>query len=126
MEPELHLGPHVLVPDIAGWRRERLTEPADKPYFEVAPDWLCEVLSPSTERHDRGDKRRIYGLFGVPFLWYLEPVAQVLEVFTRRGDDWVLTNTFVGDEPVNAPPFDALTFPLGQLFPLDPPAEPSA
>ena len=77
-EPELHLGPHVTVPDIAGWRRERMTEPADKPYFEIAPDWICEILSPSTERYDKGDKRRIYAHHGVRHLWHLDPRAKTL------------------------------------------------
>ena len=120
-EPELHLGPHVVVPDIAGWRRERVTEPADKAYFEVSPDWACEILSPSTEKYDKGDKRRIYALYGVEHLWHLDPRARVLEVFLRREKNWLLTHTFADEEAVNAPPFDLLTFSLGLLWPLDAP-----
>ncbi len=125
-EPELHLGPHVAVPDIAAWRRERVTEAADKAYFEVAPDWICEILSPSTEKYDKGDKRRIYALYGVDHLWHLDPRARVLEVFRRQGINWLLTHTFVDTEDVSAPPFDAITFSLGLLWPFDPPADPSA
>jgi Uma2 family endonuclease len=124
-EPELHLGPHVCVPDIAGWRRERMTEPADQAWFGVAPDWICEVLSPSTEKYDKGDKRRIYALYAVEHLWFLDPRAKSLEVFVRQDKDWLLTHTFFESEPVNAPPFDALTFSLGLLWPFDPPAEPT-
>ena len=122
-EPELHLGPHVLVPDIAGWRRERLARMPDAPYFETPPDWLCEVLSPSTETYDRGDKRRIYALFEVGHLWYVDPDAQLLEVFERQGEDWLLTHTFVECEEVCAPPFGELTFSLGLLWPFDEPDE---
>ncbi len=126
-EPELHLGPHVCVPDIAGWRRERMTEPADKPYFEIAPDWICEVLSASTERYDKGDKRRIYATYGVEHLWFVDPRAKDLEVFRRQGSDWLLTHSFFENDDVNAPPFDALTFKLGLLWPFDPPsAEPTS
>jgi Uma2 family endonuclease len=121
-EPELHLGPHVVVPDLAGWRRERLVGQQDVAWFDVAPDWICEVLSPSTEIYDRGDKRRIYATYSIPYLWYLDPRAKVLEVFQRQEASWLLTHTFTGDEPVSAPPFDAITFPLSQLWLLDPPA----
>jgi len=118
-EPELHLGPHVAVPDIAGWRRERVTEPADKPYFEVAPDWICEILSPSTEKYDKGDKRRIYAVYEVDYLWHLDPRTKLLEVFRRQDKDWLLTHTFQDEEPVSARPFDAITFSLGVLWPFD-------
>jgi Uma2 family endonuclease len=120
-EPELHLGPHVVVPDLAGWRRERITEPADKAFFEVAPDWVCEILSPSTEKYDKGDKRRIYALYGVDHLWHLDPRSKVLEVFARQEKSWLLTHTFIDEEEVNAPPFDQLTFSLGLLWPFDQP-----
>ena len=125
-EPELHLGPHVTVPDIAGWRRERMTEPADKPYFEIAPDWICEILSPSTERYDKGDKRRIYAHHGVRHLWHLDPRAKTLETFELRDEHWLLTHTFIDQDDVCAPPFEAITFSLGLLWPFDPPFDPSA
>ncbi len=118
-EPELHLGPHVVVPDIAGWRRARLSEPSDRRFFEVPPDWICEALSDSTERYDRIDKRRIYATYGVPHLWLLDPRVKVLEVFLRQDQDWLLTHTFIDDDPVCAPPFDAITFRLGLLWPFD-------
>ncbi len=121
-EPELHLGPHVTVPDIAGWRRERMTEPSDKAFFEIAPDWICEVLSDRTEKYDKGDKRRIYATYGVPNLWHLDPRARMLEVFRLQEQNWLLTHTFVDTEDVCAPPFDAITFSLGLLWPFDPPS----
>lgn len=125
-EPELHLGPHVVVPDIAGWRAERMTEPADRAWFEVSPDWICEALSPRTEKYDKGDKRRIYAHYQVEHLWHVDPRAKMLEVFRRQDMDWLLTHTFVDDEDVAAPPFDAISFSLGLLWPFDPPTSPSA
>ena len=122
VEPELHLGPHVVVPDVAGWRRERVTEPAEKAYFEVAPDWVCEAISPRTEKHDKGPKRRIYATYEVGHLWLVDPRDQSLEVFTRQDQNWLLIHTFFDDQQVSAPPFEALTFSLGLLWPFDPPS----
>jgi Uma2 family endonuclease len=124
-EPELHLGPHVCVPDIAGWRKERLHLPIKTAYFEMAPDWVCEVISPSTERYDRGDKRRIYATYRVEYLWLVDPRAKILEIFVRRELDWLLTHTYSDNETVQAPPFDELAFALGLLWPFDPPADPA-
>jgi Uma2 family endonuclease len=118
-EPELHLGPHIAVPDIAGWRRERMTEPADRAWFEVAPDWVCEILSPRTEKYDKGQKRSIYAEYGVEHLWHVDPRAKSLEVFTRQNENWLLIHTFFDEENVTAPPFTALTFSLGLLWPFD-------
>ena len=122
VEPELHLGPHVVVPDMAGWKRERFTERTDGPWFEVVPDWICEVQSPSTRAIDLGPKRRIYATYGVGYLWYVDPISKSLEVFQRQNESWLLTHTFIDHEDVSAPPFDAISFPLGQLWPFDPPA----
>lgn len=126
-EEQVHLGPHVVVPDIAGWRREHL--PAgmeDTAFLEVAPDWVCEVISSSTERHDKGDKWRICALYGVPYLWHVDPRARTLEVFRlSETNDWLPTHTFVDEEEVSAPPFAAITFNLGLLWPFDPPSAPT-
>ena len=124
-EPELHLGPHVVVPDVAGWRRERMTEPADQAWFEIAPDWVCEALSPRTEKYDKGDKRRIYSTYRVEHLWFLDPRARSLEVFRRQEQDWLLTHTFFENEQVKAPPFAEHEFSLGLLWPFDPPSDPA-
>jgi Uma2 family endonuclease len=75
-EPELHLGPDVLVPDIAGWRRERMPEVPDAPYVEMAPDWVCEVISPSTARTDRARKLPVYARLAVGFTWIVDPLAR--------------------------------------------------
>ncbi len=126
-EEELHLGPHIAVPDLAGWRRERLpTGSGQTAFLEIPPDWICELISPSTEKYDKGDKRRIYAHFGVQNLWHLDPRARILEVYRLQDESWLLTHTFVDTEDVCAPPFDAITFSLGLLWPFDPPSDPSA
>ncbi|WP_241757806.1 Uma2 family endonuclease [Myxococcus landrumensis] len=115
-EPELHLGPDLLVPDLAGWRRERMPEMPDTPYFTLAPDWVCEVLSPSTEAVDRVKKTRIYAREGVSHLWLVDPRARTLEVLRLSGQHWVELGTCGGDERVRAEPFEALELELGVLW----------
>jgi Putative restriction endonuclease len=124
-EPELHLGPHTVVPDHAGWHKDRLVGSLDYAWIEVAPDWVCEFLSPSTEKYDRGEKRRIYATYGVDHLWLVDPRVRCLEVFKRQDKNWLLTHTFFDSDEVSAPPFEAITFNLGLLWPFDQP-EPTA
>jgi Uma2 family endonuclease len=119
VEPELHLGEHTVVPDIVGWRRERLPRLPDTAYVETPPDWVCEILSPSTQRFDRTDKLKVYALFGVGHSWYVDPIARTMEVFALAGDKWLLAATFKDDDAVTAPPFEAHTFALDQLWPED-------
>nr|VFK20974.1 MAG: Endonuclease, Uma2 family (restriction endonuclease fold) [Candidatus Kentron sp. LFY] len=116
-EPELHRDDQILVPDLAGWRRRRMPKFPDAPYFELAPDWVCEVLSPSTARMDRVLKMPLYAQFGVGHLWLLDPKLQTLEVFESREDKWFLWGTFQENDTVAAAPFDALSFGLGALWP---------
>ena len=116
-EPELHLGEDIVVPDLAGWRRETMPEYPDAAYCTIAPDWVCEVLSPSTRRLDQGEKRALYAHEGVRHLWFVDPDARTLEAFALREGQWVLIDTLVDDAPVSLPPFDAITFPLDALWP---------
>jgi Uma2 family endonuclease len=115
-EPELHLGPHVIVPGIAGWRRERMPKLPGTAFIETSPDWVCEVMSPSTRRKDRTDKLAIYAAFGVGHCWYVDPSLQTLEVFELTGSKWLLTATLKDADPVCAPPFEAHTFALDVLW----------
>ena len=124
-EPELHLGPDVVVPDVAGWRRERMPTEPDAAFVETSPDWACEMLSPSTVRLDRGPKRRIYAGAGVGHLWLIEPADGVLEGFALDGGRWLLTGSIQRGETVALPPFDATPFPFDDLFPFDDPASPA-
>ena len=115
-EPELHLGSEILVPDIAGWRRERMERLPDTAWFDIVPDWVCEVLSPSTIRYDKGEKRDIYGRKGVKHLWHVDVATRLLEVFELTAERWVLLETFRDAASVAAPPFDAVPFDLGVLW----------
>jgi Uma2 family endonuclease len=115
-EPELHLGDDVLVPDLAGWRRERLPSLPETACFVLAPDWICEVVSPSTASIDRVKKLRIYAREGVGHAWIVDPLARTLEVLRLDGAQWVILATAGGEEIVRAEPFDALDLELSQLW----------
>ena len=123
VEPELHLGPHVVVPDIAGWRRERLTSFPTTAFVEAAPDWLAEILSPSTMRIDRTDKLTVYAEYGVKHCWYVDPAARTLEVPALTGGKWQIAATYKDADPVTAPPFEVHTFPLDVLWLSEPRTE---
>ena len=115
-EPELHLGPDVLVPDLAGWRRERMPTVPDVAAFELAPDWLCEVLSPSTVAVDRVRKMPVYAREGVTHVWLVDPLARTLEVFRREGPGDARVNAWADEDRVRAEPFDAIELELGILW----------
>jgi Uma2 family endonuclease len=120
IEPELHLGDPdpttiVAVPDIAGWRRERLPEIPRAAAITVAPDWICEVLSPGARnvRRDRIVKPEVYASRGIGHLWLIDPVAQLLEVHRLVGGLYARAQAFSGDVRVRAEPFDAVELDIG-------------
>jgi Uma2 family endonuclease len=115
-EPELHLGGDVLVPDLAGWRRERMPEQPRTAYYELAPDWVCEVLSASTARVDRVRKVPVYGRERVQHVWLVSPTEQTLEVFRLDGEGYRLVATYGGIATVRAEPFDAVELELSALW----------
>ena len=86
-------------------------------FSELIPDWVCEVLSPSTSNDDRGRKRRIYATYGLAYLWLLDPAVRELEAFELRDGKWVLLDLFSGDDEIVAAPFGAASFPLSVLWP---------
>jgi Uma2 family endonuclease len=115
-EPELHLGADVIVPDLAGWRRERLPVLPDEAYFSLAPDWICEVLSPSTAALDRVRKLRIYSREHVSHAWLVDPILQTLEVLWLEHARWTIATTWSGSDVVRAEPFDAIDLDLTLLW----------
>lgn len=115
-EPEVHLDADVLVPDLAGWRRARLPVVPETAYFTLAPDWICEVLSPATARLDRHKKMTIYARAGVAHAWLLDPVQRTLEVLRLTNNQWVIVSVHAGDEEVCAEPFEATSLALGRLW----------
>jgi Uma2 family endonuclease len=124
-EPELHLNGHVVVPDLAGWHLDRLPELPETVQIEVAPDWICEVLSPSTESYNRGEKRLIYAEAGVSHVWHTNPLLKLLEVYELRNGKWLLLDVFSDDDAqVAAAPFAGLSFALRLLWESGP--QPSA
>ncbi len=115
-EPELHFESDIVVPDLAGWRRERMPEMPEAAYFTMAPDWICEVLSPNTSKVDRGPKRRIYAREHVAYLWLIDPLAKTLEAFRSEGDSYLLIATHEDFDRVRVAPFDAVELELGALW----------
>src|SRR5262245_12419222 len=118
-EVELHLGRDILVPDLAGWRRSRMPKlPAPgEPFITLAPDWVCEMLSPSTARIDRVRKLRIYAREKVGYVWLVDPLSRTLEVFRLNEKGWILVGTFAEDDRVRVEPFDAIELGLESLWP---------
>ncbi len=115
-EPELHLGADVLVPDLAGWRRERVPVLPGGPFLTIAPDWVCEVLSPSTAGIDRVRKLAVYARENVRHPWLVDPAARTLEVLRREAGGWFLVRAFAGEDRVRVEPFDSIEFDLGALW----------
>jgi Uma2 family endonuclease len=118
-EPELHLGPEpdIVVPDMAGWRRERMPRlPMQDAFFSLAPDWICEVLSPSTQAFDRGEKMDLYAREGVAHAWLVDPLARMVEVFRLEREKWVRLGTWRDDARVHAEPFEVFELELGALW----------
>lgn len=117
-EPELHFirDTLVAVPDLAGWRRERMPEIPEDHRFEVEPDWICEILSPATAKKDRTQKLPVYARYKVAYAWLLDPVARTLEAFLLREEGWLLIATLKDEDPVSVPPFDAINFSLAELW----------
>ena len=116
VEPELHLDRNVYVPDLAGWKKGRMPEIPDVDHFEMVPDWICEVLSPSNARLDRTKKVPKYAEVGVNYLWLIDPIATTLEVFRLEKKRWVLFQTFSQDDKIRAEPFEAMEFNLSTLW----------
>ncbi|MFM8333788.1 MAG: Uma2 family endonuclease [Candidatus Methylumidiphilus sp.] len=117
-EPEVHFirDTVVTVPDLAGWRRERMPNIPDGHRFEVAPDWVCEILSPSTVKKDRALKLPLYAEYKVGYAWLVDPLAQTLEAFALTDNGWLLLATLKDDDAVSLPPFDAISFSLADLW----------
>jgi len=115
-EPELHLGEHIVVPDLAGWRRERMPTPPREAFITVEPDWICEVLSPSNARFDRTRKVPLYARLGIPHLWLLDPSIETLETYRLDNGYWILLASYAGDDVVRAEPFNGIDVDLKRVW----------
>jgi Uma2 family endonuclease len=117
VEVDVQLGPHDIVrPDLSGWRRERLPDPSNVRPIHVVPDWICEVLSPSTASRDRLVKRQLYAESGVRHYWIIDVEARILEVFELEARRWALLGTYGDDTTARVPPFLEVELPVGRLF----------
>jgi Uma2 family endonuclease len=116
----------VVVPDVAGWRRQRMPTLPDAAYFTIAPDWICEVLSPSSAHLDRHRKLGVYAHAGVAHAWLVDPIARTLEVLRRDDHRWITDAVHSGNDTVQAPPFDAVALPITRWWPTEsgPPGAP--
>jgi Uma2 family endonuclease len=114
-EPELRLGDEIRAPDLAGWRLERYEEPRDNP-IDLVPDWICEVLSPSTAHIDRAEKMPLYAEHGVEYLWIVDPNMKTLEVYRRDGIVWIVSSTHGADDQARPEPFGEVPFDLAALW----------
>lgn len=121
-EPEIHLGSDVIVPDLAGWRRSRVPQVPAVAAMTIPPDWVCEILSPSTEALDRVPKLNAYARERVAHVWFLNPRSQTLEVLRLEEARWTVVATHDGDASVTVEPFDAVPLDLYRLWGRDAPA----
>jgi Uma2 family endonuclease len=117
-EPDIHFtrDKEVCVPDIAGWRKERLPKIPQGHRFEVVPDWVCEVLSPSTAKVDRVEKMPLYARHGVAYLWLVDPIERILEAYALRDGLWTVVGAFQENDTVQVAPFAELALNLGDLW----------
>jgi len=115
-EPEVSFGQDILVPDLGGWKKERFPISEDHNWISAAPDWVCEILSPSTARTDKADKMPIYAAHGVSYLWLVDPLAETLDVFGLEAGRWVVLGLFAGAKRVRAKPFHDMELDLGTLW----------
>lgn len=112
---------NIVRPDVVGWRRERLPSPWDTRPIDVIPDWICEVISPSNQAHDRVRKRNLYAKHGVPFFWIIDPHARTLEAMRleKAGGPWIEVGAYDDESIARTAPFDAIELEVGWLFPPD-------
>ncbi|HEX6160507.1 MAG TPA: Uma2 family endonuclease [Thermoanaerobaculia bacterium] len=115
-EPELHLGSDVFIPDMGGWRRERVPEYPDAGGCEIAPDWACEVISPGSARIDRVRKLPLYAHYGIVYTWLVDPVLRTIEAYRLEGSHYSLIGAYEGEEPARIEPFEAVELPLKALW----------
>ena len=117
-EPEVHLtlNSEVVVPDLAGWKKERLPEIPDTHKFTVIPDWICEIFSPSTESIDKEIKMPLYAKYGVKYLWLIHPIKKSLQAFKLTNNEWILQGTFEGNDAISIEPFDSINIKLNDLM----------
>lgn len=107
----------ILTPDLLGYRRTRLPTLPDELPLLTTPDWVCEILSPSTQVRDRTVKAELYHAAGVAWYWIADPQARLLEAWKRRDDAWVRLGAWSGEQLARVAPFEEVELDLGLVFP---------
>ncbi len=123
-EPELHLGPDTVVPDVAGWRRERMPTIPQGHIFTIAPDWVCETLSTSNAVYDRRKKLPIYARHDVPYAWIADPIRRTVEVFQLVNGRWTHLGIYDESDVFAAEPFPLAEIDLPLIWEAMPAEEP--
>ncbi len=106
----------IVVPDLAGWKKERFPTTEETNWISVVPDWVCEVLSPSTLRVDKIKKMPLYGRYGIGHFWLVDPNAKTLDVFRLEAGRWVVAGLYVEDDKARAEPFQEVEIDLNELW----------
>lgn len=116
-EPECHVEGEVFVPDLAGWLKKNMPTLPKTTYFDIRPDWVCEIISPSSARRDRVTKMTIYARLAIPYYWIIDPIGQTLEVYQLQNNhNWRLLKTYADADEVTVAPFDSYSFSLANLW----------
>lgn len=115
-EPECHIEGEIFAPDLAGWRKTRMPKLPETAWFEIVPDWVCEVVSPSSVRRDRVTKMAIYARLGIAYFWLIDPIAQTLEAYQLQERHWTLLASYADDQMVSVAPFAEHSFSLANLW----------
>ncbi len=116
IEPEIHFGPDVCVPDIGGWKKDRMPRIKNEAFFTLVPDWVCEVTSPSTAAFDRIKKMAVYARSGVKHAWLVNPIDRVLEAYELNNGAWVRVGAHGENEIARIAPFESVELNLGALW----------
>lgn len=116
VEPEIAFGDNIIVPDLAGWKKERFPVEEDHNWISVVPDWVCEIVSPSTASIDRVRKMGLYAIHRVHYYWIIDPISKTLEVFENENSRWVVIGSFEGNDKVKVLPFHEIEIDLSSLW----------
>lgn len=116
VEPEVKLGEDIVVPDLGGWKRERFPISEETNWISVAPNWVCEVLSPNTMRHDKVRKMPLYAQHAVEHIWLIDPVAMTMDAFRLEGGRWLLLCSYAEDDVATVEPFQEVNINLKDLW----------
>lgn len=116
IEPEIKLAEDVLVPDLVGWKEERFPFVEEHNSISAPPDWVCEVLSPSTLSIDKIKKMPVYARHAIRYLWLVDPIARTLDAFRLESGKWLLLDSFSENDKLCAEPFGEVEIDLGKLW----------